>query len=108
MSIDVDDESGIYNIVDKHFMLMCPPSRSLRADTAICDTDAEFESFITEMICTFIFVSVILNVKYINGSMEDIPNFMTIGFAYTAMILVTDNVSGGVLNPAIGIVQQVF
>jgi len=57
---------------------------------------------------TFIFVSVILNVKYHVGA-DALPiNAMTIGGSLIAMILASAAISGGCLNPAVGLVQQLF
>lgn len=60
------------------------------------------------MFVTFVFVNVILNVKYHFGANDLAINAVTIGGTLFTMITATAAISGGCLNPAIGIVQQVF
>lgn len=60
------------------------------------------------MITTFIFVSVILGIKYKNGSKEDGVNAFTVGITLTGMIITAGPISGGAINPAVGIVQSLF
>jgi glycerol uptake facilitator-like aquaporin len=61
-----------------------------------------------EVLATFIFINVILTVKYHFGSKELILNGGIIGMTLFAMITISGAISGGCLNPAIGIVQTVF
>ena len=48
-----------------------------------------WRTFLTEMLMTFMFVSVVLNLKYLNGHIEDITNSAAIGLAFTAMFVIS-------------------
>jgi glycerol uptake facilitator-like aquaporin len=63
---------------------------------------------LTEILATFVFVNVIVSIKYHWPSNELFINAIMIGLSLFAMINVSGNVSGGCLNPAIGIVQTIF
>ena len=63
-----------------------------------------WRTFITEALMTFMFVSVVLNIKYLNGAVEDTTNAAAIGVAFTGMFLVSQHNSGACLNPAVGFV----
>lgn len=64
--------------------------------------------FAAEFIATFIFVSVILQVKYHQGAKFLGLNAINIGATLFVMILTIGGISGGCLNPAVGIVQQTW
>ncbi len=97
-SMEVGDDG---RVTDTHTALLCPASR--RDPKVVCSTNAPFQALITEIMCTFVFVSVILNIKYLNGSTELAPNAFTIGATLTGMIIVAAKTSGAAINPAIGI-----
>lgn len=59
--------------------------------------------WVTEMVCTFIFVSVILNIKFVNGG-EDVSNAATVGSTLMCAVMVSAKNSGGCINPAVAIV----
>ena len=59
---------------------------------------------IVETIVTFVFVNVILTVKYNFGSKELIINGAVIGMTLFGLITISGDISGGCLNPAIGVV----
>ena len=63
---------------------------------------------IVEMFATFIFVSVVLNIKYLNGSSSDAVNAFAVSFALVGCIIFAGPISGAALNPAVGICQSVF
>lgn len=56
------------------------------------------------MVATFFFVSFILTVKHYNGSKDIIINAMAISSVLYAMLFLTNPVSSGCLNPAVGFV----
>lgn len=64
--------------------------------------------FVTELIGTFVLVTVILSIKYNYGA-KDLPvNGMVVGTTVFAMIATVGASSGAALNPAIGFVQPIF
>ena len=69
-----------------------------------CKSDMALPALLTEIFVTFVFTSVICNIKFINGSSEDAPNGFTVGGTLAFMIIASANVSGGCLNTAVGIV----
>jgi len=64
--------------------------------------------FLIETIATFVFVSVILNVKYHVGAKDLAINAFTIGGTLTTMLLGSASISGGCINPAVGVIQTIF
>ena len=63
-----------------------------------------FKMLFAEIIGTFLFVSVNVNIIYFNGSTELILNAIIIGLALILGIFVAAPISGGSINPAVGIV----
>ena len=66
------------------------------------------QALVCEIVVTFIFVSVILGVKYHNGAEETFLNAAAIGSTLYFMIMLAGGVSGACLNPAVGLVQTIF
>ena len=64
--------------------------------------------FISEMIGTFIFVNVILSVKYQNGAKDLVVNALGIGVTLMLSIIITGGISGGCINPAVGLIQSIY
>ena len=64
--------------------------------------------FLVEVIGTFLFVSVNVNIIYNNGSSEIILNAIIIGMALCLGILIAAPTSGGAINPGVGLVQNIF
>ena len=60
----------------------------------------------SEAVATFIFISVILSVKYHNGG-TDILNALAVGGTLFGMISMIAKISGAAINPAVGIVQTI-
>ena len=58
-----------------------------------------------ELLVTFVFTNVILNVKYNFGQTLHLANALLIGLTLFAMICVAGPVSGGCINPAVGVMQ---
>lgn len=74
-----------------------------------CDPDGNFgKMFLAEIIGTFLFVSVNVNIIYNNGSEEIILNAIIIGLALCVGIMVAAPTSGAAINPGVGIVQPLF
>ena len=63
---------------------------------------------LAEVVGTFLFVSVNVNIIYFNGSKELILNAVIIGLALILGIAVAAPVSGGSINPAVGIVMPLM
>lgn len=62
---------------------------------------------LAEIVGTFIFISVIMSVKFHNGAM-DVLNALTVGGTLFGVINLAGPVSGAAINPAVGLVQTVF
>lgn len=63
--------------------------------------------FLVEVVCTFLFVSLIMSIKYNNGSF-DIANAICVSFSLLGMIFASGSISGGCLNPIVGLTQTLF
>ena len=71
-----------------------------------CDPDAYWVFvIIMEMVATFVFVTLILNLKKINGSDNDILNAFSIALTLYGMLAMIGAMTGGCLNPAVGLAQ---
>lgn len=64
---------------------------------------AGFNMLLAEIIGTFIFISVIMSVKFYNGAM-DVLNALTVGGTLFGVICLAGPVSGAAINPAVGLV----
>ena len=53
---------------------------------------------------TTLFISVILSAKYLNGAKDLFMNALVIGLTLTLILDIAGDLSGGVYNPAIGLV----
>jgi aquaporin Z len=88
---------------------LCPGTN----DNIIGSTDCmpgvgAFPAFVCEVMVTFIFISVILGIKYHNGADEHFLNAAAIGSTLYFMIMLSAGVSGACLNPAVGLIQTIF
>lgn len=61
-----------------------------------------------ETVVTFIFVSVILSLKYDNLTKSHAEAGLTIGATLFGMITVAASRTGGCLNPAVGLIQTIY
>lgn len=64
--------------------------------------------FFCEAVCTFMFVSFIFMVVKHNGASNMPVNALAIGVALFLAITMASGISGGCINPAVGLVQSVF
>lgn len=64
--------------------------------------------FIAEAIGTFCFVSVVCKAVNWNGSKETIINGFACGLGLSFGIFIGGGISGGAINPAVGLVQTIF
>ena len=75
----------------------------------LCSDLETFRQVISmEVIATFVFVNVVLNVKYHCASHDHLINAMIISISLYIMQLMAQEVSGGCLNPVIGVVQSIY
>ena len=66
------------------------------------------QTFLVEFMMTFLFVTFVLQIVKHNGA-KDVPiNAVAIGVALYACVQTAAGVSGGCINPAVGIVQPIF
>ena len=78
-------------------------------DVQVCGLDGNYHKmFLVEVIGTFLFVSVNVNIIYNNGSSEIILNAIIIGMALVLGICIAAPTSGGAINPGVGLVQNIF
>ena len=74
-----------------------------------CDADENhIKVLVAEIIATFLFVSVNVNIIYDNGSKEIIMNALVIGLALATCVAIAAPVSGASVNPAVGLIQPIF
>ena len=90
---------------------LCGPigGKFVDGELKMCDPDGMFgKMFLAEIIGTFLFVSVNVNIIYNNGSDEIILNAIIIGLALCVGIMVAAPTSGAAINPGVGLVQPIF
>ena len=63
---------------------------------------------LAEIIGTFLFVNVNVNIIFNNGSKDIILNAVIIGIALTLGLMVAAPISGASINPAVGLVLPIF
>ena len=68
------------------------------------DGDNLVRVFVVETICTFLFVTFVLVIVKHNGSQDMPVNAMCIGLALYAAVREASGISGGCINPAVGLV----
>jgi len=66
------------------------------------------QAFWNEVVMTCFFVSVILAAKYLNGAKDLFLNALVIGLTLFYAIDTGGHLSGGMYNPALGLVQPIF
>lgn len=64
--------------------------------------------FLVEAMMTGFFVGLVLQVAKVNGAVETPLNTMMIGLSLYAAIQISAGISGGAINPAVGVIQTVF
>ena len=57
-----------------------------------------------ETVVTFIFASLVLNVKYHYGHNKAIINCLIVGWSLSSLVGISAGITGGCINPAIGLV----
>lgn len=68
---------------------------------------AALTMFVAEALATFLFVSVVLSVKYVHKGPDEAKFFMVV-VTLVALATAIGPISGAAINPAIGFVQPVF
>lgn len=64
--------------------------------------------FAVETVCTFMFVTFVLVIVKHNGATDMPINAMAIGLALYCAVREASGISGGCINPAVGLVQSIF
>merc|ERR1711907_294023 len=67
-----------------------------------------FKVFLVEAVMTFFFVAFVLQIVKHNGAKDMPVNGLAIGLALYAAIQIASGISGGAINPAVGLVQTIF
>jgi len=70
--------------------------------------DLLIKVLMAEATCTFLFVSYVLMVKKHNGSSEMVINAFGVGTILYFCITMASGISGGCINPAVGLFQTLF
>ena len=81
--------------------MLCPA-------TGCYKSDMMGRVFAGEIIATFLFVSLVLQIVKHNGANDGPTNTIAIGLGLFIAITLTGAISGGCVNPAVGFVQPVF
>lgn len=104
----VNETAGI-KTVSPTMAALCPPvsGDDLLPNSECKPGPAAVQALIAEIVGTFIFVSVVLSVKYKNGSVDAL-NAMTVAGALFCALTIAAPTSGAAINPAVGIAQTVF
>ena len=94
-----------------NFAVLCPanpknPPTNIGGEVIRrCSSKGVFlQTFLMEMTVTFIFVSVICNVKFLNDPGSTVATGFAVGATLTGMIIVSAGMTGGCINCAVGIV----
>ena len=85
--------------------MLCPNSPT---QLGCYSDDMTGRMFVGEIIATFLFVSLVLQIVKHNGATDAPVNTIAIGLTLFIAITLTSAVSGGCVNPAVGFVQPVF
>ena len=72
------------------------------------DGDNVLRVFAVETVCTFMFVTFVLVIARHNGSSDTPVNTMAIGLALYCAVREASGISGGCINPAVGLIQSIF
>ena len=72
------------------------------------DGDNILRVFAVETVCTFMFVTFVLVIAKHNGASDTPINTMAIGLALYCCVREASGISGGCINPAVGLVQSIF
>merc|ERR1711998_360973 len=67
-----------------------------------------FKVFLVEFVMTMFFVTFVLQIVKHNGANDMPVNGLAIGLALYAAVQIASGISGGCINPAVGMVQTVF
>ena len=88
--------------------ILCPNNADVNPDDR-CDGAGMYHSFfIAEVVGTFIFVNIILSIKFQNGAKDLVVNALCIGLTLMLAVSITAGISGGCINPAVGLIQSIF
>ena len=85
--------------------ILCPPGTTSKDCSP---AGSEERVLIAESFATFVFVSVILAVKSYNAAEDGPLNCFAVGGTLYGMLKTCGGVSGGCMNPAVGIAQSVI
>ena len=98
--------NGTLSFKTEQIAVLCPPIA--KTNTNPCDpTDYVFEIFLVEFVCTALFVSLILTIKYHTPSNEGVLGAATVATTLFGMINLSGDITGACLNPAVGFCQSV-
>lgn len=73
----------------------------------VCVPASNTQAFVVELFCTLFYVNVVLNLKFTNG-FNDIMNAFMMSVTLFCMLGLSYGLSGGCLNPTVGLVQTIL
>ena len=86
---------------------LCPPFYyDIGTTSNLCEPDGgdSAKILLVEIVATFVFVSVNVNVIYENGSKELVVNALAIGLTLATTLTFAASITGASVNPAVGLV----
>ena len=104
MGFPLGAQSGNKIPVEGHYLTqLCPHGGN-------CNDNGKLigQVFLVEFMMTFLFVAFVIQIVKHNGAQEVPINAACIGIGLYTCIQISSGISGGCINPAIGIVQPVF
>lgn len=99
-SLDKNEGSKVVN-KDYYIAQLCPVN-------GCGDHSIMMKVAIVEMVCTFLFVNMVFMVVKHNGAADMPINALAIGLSLFLAIRESSGISGGCINPAVGLVQSLF
>lgn len=107
MLSEVDD---VRHMIHPPIAMLCP-SVKLRKEldtTLLCDgTHRHVQNLFAEIIFTFVYIAVVLSAIYYKGA-DKMASAMVVIFVLFMVISGAASISGGSINPAVGIAQLLF
>ena len=103
-------QDGGINWKTRQIAVLCPPIIQTTAGLGDdpCDpTDFVFEIFLVEFVCTALFVSLFMTIKYHTPSNEGLLGAASVATTLFGMINLSAGITGACLNPAVGFCQSV-
>ena len=101
-SFDKQGDAKVVKVDGYHVTQLCPSGG--------CNDEGVLmvKVLICEAVCTFLFISMVLMVVKHNGADQMPINALAIGLSLYFAITQASGISGGCINPAVGLVQSMY